>query len=287
MKIKGIEEFRGRLPDFGGGRIGFILILAISSFFGGLLVLVVGDWCGVLLGWWGLPLLWSMGVGLMAFGFVNLVWRNREKWLEQYGDRGYQRGFIYGMVGIPMVFALVVHVYLPVGWLTPPPIEGGLVWMFSTPLTTFLGIGGSVEGVLRILIAGGLVLLGLVVLNRAVLTFGIDYMAVVYLYYPEDSEVQDHAIYSVLRHPTYHALYILGLGGVVWQFTCYAVLFYLVFAVGMFIHFTYVEEKELVERWGPTYETYRQQVPAIVVHPRDLEKYMRFLVGVKKRTLKT
>jgi protein-S-isoprenylcysteine O-methyltransferase Ste14 len=279
MKIKGMSEFRAHLPDYGGRRLGLILLLAMSAFSGGLLLLLVVDWWTVLMGWGGVPVLWSIIVGMTAFGLVNLVWRNRRKWLEQYGDRGYQHGLLYGMIGIPMVIALVVHVYLPVGWLAPPPVEGSLTWMLSTPLTTLIGIGGSVEEFLRTLLAGSLVVWGLVVLNRAFLTFGIDYMAVVYLYYPEESEVQNHAIYSVLRHPTYHALYILGLGGVVWEFTGYAILFFAVFAVGMFIHFRFVEEKELVERLGPAYEQYQQQVPAVIVRPRDFWKYIQFLIN--------
>jgi len=43
-------------------------------------------------------------------------------------------------------------------------------------------------------------------LARAISVFGIDYMAVVYLYFPEESEVIENETYSVLRHPTYAGL---------------------------------------------------------------------------------
>ncbi|MHA1340109.1 MAG: hypothetical protein ACTSRZ_10765 [Promethearchaeota archaeon] len=46
----------------------------------------------------------------------------------------------------------------------------------------------------------------ILMLARAISVFGIDYMAVVYLYFPEESEVIENETYSVLRHPTYAGL---------------------------------------------------------------------------------
>jgi protein-S-isoprenylcysteine O-methyltransferase Ste14 len=108
------------------------------------------------------------------------------------------------------------------------------------------------------------------------MTFGIDYMAVVYLYFPEESEIQDHAIYSVIRHPTYLGAALLGAAGLFFRFSVYSILFFVI--IYLILRFQISrEEKELIERFGNGYDDYRKRVPALLVSPSKIREYFRFL----------
>ena len=118
--------------------------------------------------------------------------------------------------------------------------------------------------------------LGMLTLRAALFTFGLDYMAVVYLFFPEESEVQQHEIYSVIRHPAYLSGVLLSAAGLFFRFSVYSILLfllvYLVFRLQI-----WKEEKELVERFGEGYNEYRKSVPAFLVRPSKMKAYFRFL----------
>ena len=114
---------------------------------------------------------------------------------------------------------------------------------------------------------------------RSMLTFGFDYMTVVYLYFPEESELQEHQIYSILRHPTYAGLIVISLGGMVLQFNIYSICFFSLFYLVFYIHIHYVEEKELIERFGMSYKEYRDNTRAFFVKVRDIGKLFLFMIG--------
>jgi protein-S-isoprenylcysteine O-methyltransferase Ste14 len=119
--------------------------------------------------------------------------------------------------------------------------------------------------------------LGLVVVNRVLAFFGIDYMALVYIFYPKESTLKNHEIYSVLRHPTYHALLLLGIGSIFFRFSIYSLAYFLIFLIGINLHIRNVEEKELIERFGDEYRKYKQTTPAFFVKLKDLNKYFSTL----------
>ena len=113
-------------------------------------------------------------------------------------------------------------------------------------------------------------IVGLLVIRSSVLTFGIDYMTVVYLYFPEESEVQEHEIYSIVRHPVYMGALILGGAAVFFRCSVYSILFCLIVYLIFKVHIR-TEEGELIERFGDGYAEYRKKVPALYVHPRNLK----------------
>jgi protein-S-isoprenylcysteine O-methyltransferase Ste14 len=104
-------------------------------------------------------------------------------------------------------------------------------------------------------------------------------MALIYLYYPEESELQDHKIYSILRHPAYFALLLITSGGIFFQLSGYAFYTLILFGIGMYIHLTFVEEKELRERFGDSYREYQKRVPALIIPPRQIIPFFRLLLG--------
>jgi protein-S-isoprenylcysteine O-methyltransferase Ste14 len=101
-------------------------------------------------------------------------------------------------------------------------------------------------------------------------------MAVVYLYYPEESELQNHQIYSVLRHPTYFSVLLTALGTWLIRFSFYSLFAGLLVIIGFLIHITFIEEKELLERFE-SYHVYKNQVPAFLIHPNQILPFLRFI----------
>jgi protein-S-isoprenylcysteine O-methyltransferase Ste14 len=117
---------------------------------------------------------------------------------------------------------------------------------------------------------------GMLLVRSAVFTFGIDYMMVVYLYFPEESEIQDHEIYSVVRHPTYLAGVLMGAAGFFFRLSVYS--FILFFVVYLVFRLQIVrEERELIERFGDGYREYMRQVPALCFNPRKIRSFLRFI----------
>ena len=109
--------------------------------------------------------------------------------------------------------------------------------------------------------------------------FGIDNMALVYVYYPEESNLQNHEIYSILRHPTYHGLMLISIGSIFLRFSIYSIIYFIIFIVGINIHLKFVEERELIKRFGDSYLNYKKTVPAFLVKVRDLKKYYHFIIS--------
>jgi protein-S-isoprenylcysteine O-methyltransferase Ste14 len=112
---------------------------------------------------------------------------------------------------------------------------------------------------------------------RALQIFGFDYMAVIYLYFPEESELQDHEIFSLLRHPTYSAAILMCLGGVIINQNIYTFIFWIIYYLGFYIHIHLVEEKELIQRFGDSYLNYRKEVPPFFVKPRNYYRFLKFV----------
>jgi protein-S-isoprenylcysteine O-methyltransferase Ste14 len=119
--------------------------------------------------------------------------------------------------------------------------------------------------------------IGLLTCTRAIQVFGFDYMVVLYLYFPEESKIQENRIYSVLRHPTYAGAILIAQGGTFFTFTFLSFATYVLLLVGFCLHVHFVEEKELIKRFGDSYRNYRQKVPAFFINLNNLSVFLRFL----------
>ena len=115
------------------------------------------------------------------------------------------------------------------------------------------------------------------VVRKALKIFGIDYMGLVYVYYPDESTLQDHEIYSILRHPTYHTLILFFIGAMLLRSSIYSIIYFLIFIIGINLHLKLVEEKELIQRFGEQYIKYKENVPAFLVRFKDLKKYLSII----------
>jgi protein-S-isoprenylcysteine O-methyltransferase Ste14 len=54
------------------------------------------------------------------------------------------------------------------------------------------------------------------------------------------------------------------------------------YLAGFYIHVHFVEERELIQRFGDSYSSYRRETPAFFVSPGKLGTLLRFLAGKGK-----
>lgn len=283
--MKGVEKLKEKLPDYQGKRIfKFIIIAAIMIISSLIFQLVADSLPRILIEVPFLqvlapltPIFGSLVIVIIGFMLVYSFWRNKEKYLKKYGELAYQKAFKFVVTGVPMVITVVIHSFFPSDFIVPYQDNQNLSWYLGTPiLEIFFGFSivfFYIRMALWIIFVG----LGMAVVRRALEIFGIDYMGLVYVYYPNESTLQDHEIYSILRHPTYHTLLLFSIGSIFFRFSIYSIIYFLIFIIGINIHLKFVEEKELIQRFGEQYIKYKENVPAFLVRFKNLKKYFRII----------
>ena len=282
MKLKGIDKFREKLPALRGKRIIIVPLYIITcvtliflSLFG---VLHLSTKISAQINWI-LPILGVGIVEVVGLVLVYQMWYWRDRLKAKYQQTSYQRIFFVGFAGILCMISLAIFNAIPLAILQPNLKLFPSVAIFIQPITQFWFHNTWIFDLVLMIIGIIVCILGIGTMLRSIFTFGWDYMAVVYLYFPEESTIQNSKIYSVLRHPTYAGLIILCFSGILIQFSLYSIIFFLFYLLGFEIHIRRVEEKELIEHFGESFEDYRQQVPAIFVRPRQWKTYFEFLLG--------
>lgn len=284
VHLKGIEKLREKLPAYPGKRIAILPLAAIAVGILAYIFLIIIDiiprvfsdivFLTIIEPF--IPVLSSMFIAALALWLIWGVWNKREQMKEQHGDLAYQNILLRGLTGVFIIPSIVFHAFTSIRSLPPGPPINDLTIQWSRSLLPFLGIAPEIDPWLRIILSGIPLLLGTLTIRSAILTFGFDYMAVVYLYFPEESEIQSHEIYSVVRHPTYLGGVLLGVASMCLRFSVYSILIgFLILLV--FRLQIWKEEKELVERFGEGYIEYRKKVPALLVRPSKLKSYFKFL----------
>jgi protein-S-isoprenylcysteine O-methyltransferase Ste14 len=227
-------------------------LIALASFAAAMAAMIVVD---VLWPEW--TLLGQIGIVVVGFFIAGqFFWRRRE-YRAKYGDRSYRNAFLHFVLpGLPLMFAAIAHIlYLPgervlTGW--------------ATPVAAMIGLY--------------LIVTGAFLYVRSYIAFGADNLAMLYVYFPKEGRLVDSAIYSVLRHPAYSGVIRVGLAFGLWRGTWFSIFFGLFMPIGLTLWLRLVEEPELVERFGVSYEAYRLRVPAFWPRVQDAGKFMKFLV---------
>jgi len=284
MLLKGMDKLHEKLPAYPGKRLGLIpLVGMITSLMAYLFLIALDMLPRVFSGMEILvalepyiPVLGSLFVATIGFLLIGSVWSKRDSMKEKYGELAYQKMIPRGIVGVFMIPPLVFHAFTSIRSLPPSPPANSLTIQWSTPLLQLLGIPLEVDIWLRMIISGLFIIFGALTVRSALLTFGLDYMGVVYLYFPEESKVVNHEIYSVVRHPTYLGGILLALASLMFRFTIYSIILSIITAL-VFRLQVRREDKELVERFGDSYGNYKREVPALYVRLRDIPTYLRFL----------
>ncbi|MFW9778809.1 MAG: methyltransferase family protein [Candidatus Heimdallarchaeota archaeon] len=282
--LKGTEKLREKLPDYPGKRLLFIPLLFFITFIFGLFFLLFSYTITnlfpnnqfLLALKPVLPIFCQTSLVGIGFFLISRVWARRSHLIDQTFELAFQRGFIWGIVGIPLVLAVVMHNFFLV-IIPNQPLNTLSGYLFNS-IITILDLPQLISLIVQ---STGIVflLLGILTGYRALTTFGVDYMALIYLYYPEESELQDHKIYSVLRHPAYFGLVLVAVGGLFFRLSGYALYTLILFLIGINLHLILVEEKELIERFGDSYRQYKKRVPALMLGSRQVISFLQFILG--------
>jgi len=286
MQIKGIEKFRGKTPWFSGKKICvvpvyafFIISLSIAVMIGFDSIpgrIILSDVNPIVLSLF--PLIGELVVCVVGFLMIYQMWLWRDRFRAKYGSLSYQHICLVGFAGVACWLSLVINLFIPYWSFSPSFWLKSPLQSLVLPLESYIPVAGPILFWVRmtfsILFSG----VGIMMFIRSLQTFGFDYMAVVYLYFPEESQLQNHEIYSVLRHPAYAGILTVGLGGMFFTFTSYSIIFLIVFVLAFYIHIHFVEEKELILRFGTSFQEYRKNVPAFVANPRKIGIFLDFLI---------
>ncbi len=287
IQLKGFDKFREKLPSYKGHRIIIIPLGAMLVAFLGYVFLLLVDIVARVHGSSSVlfvyiePILPFFGI-LILSGISSIllsgVWKKRDEMRERYGALAYQKILPRGLTGIALVVSLITHTLTSVSDLPPTPPLNSLTVELSRSMLSLLGVAYSIDMVIRIILGIIILTIGMLTLMSALMTFGIDYMAIVYLYFPEESNIQQNEIYSVLRHPTYFGILLLGTAAFMFQLSVYSVFTLIMLFVIIRLQIAR-EERELVERFGQAYIEYRDSIPALHIPLRKMRAFFRFLRG--------
>ena len=284
MMLKGLDKLREKLPGYPSRKILLLPLRGVAAMALAYLALILLD---VLPRVYSsveflaaaepfIPLLGSLVVAALALWLIGNLWNRREEMKAKYGNLAYQKMIPRGVTGVSLLAPLVLHAFTSIRSLPPGPPVNELTVQWSKSLLVILGIPAEVDLWLRVGLAVFLLALGALTARSASVTLGVDYMTVVYLYFPEESEVQQHEIYSILRHPTYLAVALMGAAGLVFRCSVYSVLMFVIIYALLRLHIAR-EERELIDRFGDSYREYMRRVPALYVRPHSVRSFLRFL----------
>jgi protein-S-isoprenylcysteine O-methyltransferase Ste14 len=286
MLLKGFDKFREKMPMLSGARIIFLPVFVFVTLALTLAILILFDYLPRLLfatsaNQWLLSLLPVLGaliIEVVGFLLIYQMWRFKDEFKKKYGALSYQRIVPVGFAGVILAFyALQINQFIrfytfsPSFWATSP------LRILATPLDSLFSSGGAIVFYIKTALSIIFLLFGILMTIRALFTFGFDYMTVVYLYFPEESKIQNNKIYGALRHPMYAGVILINIAGTLSTLTLFSVMLCCAFILGFWIHVHFVEEKELINRFGASYAEYRRKVPAFFVSPKKLGTFLRFL----------
>ena len=252
MSIRGLGPLRRLVPEVSTkwGLVRVVLAIAAVFLLTTLFFLAADRW---FVAW--MP---DGEIVVLALGFLILsrFFSQRSRYLDKYGSRAYQETFTrFGIPGLGIVGASIAHL----AYIAGPEIPA--VWW--QPWLVAAGYGLLVKGVVLWL--------------RAVTSFRIDSLVMLYVYHPDDGQRLESGLYGVLRHPIYAAALDVGFGLALIHTNWYALLVALILPLFFAGWIRLVEEPELIKRF-PDYEQYRKRVPAFTPRPRDWMAFITILL---------
>ena len=253
MHIKGLDALRRHVPELQQIRgtitviLAFVSIFILTTLFFILVDLKFVEW---------LP---DGEVVIMALGFLLMsrFFSQKIAYMQRYGELAYRNAFArFNIPGLSVVFASIVHL----GYIAGPEIPN--IWWKP------------------VLVCVGWVFLfiGAVLWLRSVASLGIDRLAMLYVYFPSESRLINSGIYQIFRHPVYASALYIGIGLALIHANWYALLVAIILPIFLTGWVRLVEEKELIKRF-PDYIDYRKALPAFSARPRDIFRFIRYLIS--------
>ncbi|MHA2295019.1 MAG: methyltransferase family protein [Candidatus Hodarchaeales archaeon] len=292
IEIKGYDNFRDNLPGYQGKKIILFPILGVLSFLTGLLLMLSFDLLPrlfprvVILQILEpiLPIAGAIVCELLTLILIVQIWRKKEKYLRESRETAYQRVLLYQISSMYTMFALISHSFIPLQLLPPGSPVNSMTVLLSNPLLSFTPELKWFESMFRLVFFIFFLFIGVLSLIQAIRTFGIDYLLLVHLIYPEESELQNNEIFSVIRHPTYSGGIMLIISAFFLNFSVYTLVFLGLVVIFYYYYTRNYEEKELIERFGESYLEYKKRVPAFIPRPMSLRIFFKYLLGRGRTT---
>ena len=252
MHFKGMRQLRKYVPDLNStrGRIR-IALYALGLFLLVTYYFLLTD---------QIPT-WSIDsqIIIVALGFLllGLFFSRRKAYEEKYKGLAYRNAFAHFVIpGLALLFAAIAHA----GYMNGPQIPPGW-WMIIISLLGWY-----------------LLITGIILWLRSVLAFGLDNLAMLYVYHPEEGQIVNSSIYQILRHPIYAGALRVGMGLALINGNANALAFALLLPLAFTGWIRLVEERDLIARFGQAYLEYRKKVPAFWPKWSDLSAYFTFLL---------
>jgi protein-S-isoprenylcysteine O-methyltransferase Ste14 len=282
---KGFDKFRSKLPFLAGKRIAILPVFFLTMVTIAFGIYVLFDSLPDMLQLLGVnelflafcPFIGIFLVGTVGFILVYQMWFWRDRLKAKYGATSYQRIVPFGFWGIIWIISISFQQFMEFYQFSPSFWAVSSLSILAVPLDTLFGTLTPVVFLLKIALSVSFLIIGVSMIARALQVFGFDYITVVYLYFPEESKLQEHEIFSIIRNPTYSGVLFLGLAGTFFTFTIFSFIFFAFLLTGFYAHVYLVEERELIRRFGESYREYRKRTPAFFARPRDLRRLFRFL----------
>lgn len=254
MAIKGFDQIRKHTPDLNTPLdvlrffLPSILLLILTMALSSPVLFTLPIW----------QLVAEIMLGGLGFGLLALFFRFKAYFKAHFGPLAYSRAANwFGFPGVVMIgFMIARFRYLP-GPMMP----------------RFLGI------IVLPVLGWALIVFGALLGLRTVQTFGVDNLIMLYVYFPEESHLVNHKIYTIVRHPAYAAVQCIAYGVALLSGSWLALACAFIFTLGLWGWLRLFEEKELIQRFGSSYAEYRQRVPAFLPHLHDLASLFEFIVS--------
>lgn len=250
MQLKGFDNLSRHFPELNSAGDRF----KIAAYFFGVFALVTAYF--ILTD--QIPT-WTLDsqIVVMALGYLILsrFFTQKKAYTERYQESAYRRAFSrFAIPGLAVVFASIAHIAYMNG---PKFTQPTLVITFTWAGWVFIAIGA-------------------ILWLRSVLAFGFDNIAMLYVYFPEQSRMVSSSIYGIVRHPVYGAALRVAVGLALLNQGIYPITFVILLPLFVFGWLRLVEERELIERI-PDYAEYRKKVPALFPKPNRIPAFFEFL----------
>jgi protein-S-isoprenylcysteine O-methyltransferase Ste14 len=195
-------------------------------------------------------------ISALGFLILSFFFSRKKVYKEKYKELAYRNAFAhYAMPGLALLFGAVAHA----GYMNGPFVPQGWWTIVFLALGWFMLSTGALLWV------------------RSIFTFGVDNLALLYVYHPEEGRIINSSIYSILRHPIYAGVLRVVIGLALLNGNANAIAFIIFVPLGFSSWVRLIEEKELIERFGQPYLDYRKHTPAFWPRLRDMGKYLTFL----------
>ena len=225
-----------------------------------------------LIAWWA-PMVSTAAWNVLAFYLMSRMSRNaeriRERYRTRYGDRAYQQFFYRYVVPViaPCTIGLLMIVAVENNRFLPPLYRyDHVLYRTLSPWWVFVPVG--------------VVLLVFSILAmRTSINGGFDRDTELFLYiiHPEKSFPIQGGMYRYVRHAHYAQGLWMGIGlaflAQTWMgFIVAAMLFAELYAIAR------AEDKELIRRYGASFETYVRSTPAFFPRLKDLGSLIKLVL---------